>query len=104
MFTILILNCYTHQEELEVHINQEKGIAAIQKSSPHFLVLSDVTLTLASNFTLLTGENPIDWYPLAQKIFSAAGFNTWYQLSPWREKHYCIPFKRNYDDQFWSSV
>ena len=94
----------THQEELEVLIHQAKDIAAIQKCSPHFLVLSDVRLSLASNFTLLTGENPIDWYPLAEKIFSAAGFNTWYQLSPWREKHCCIPFKRNYDDQFWRSV
>lgn len=44
---------------------------------------------------------PVDYFPLAEKIFSGAGFNMIQELRDYREKHICIPFERKYDDQKW---
>jgi len=93
----------THKEELEILISHAQDIAFITKCSPRYMVFTDVSIALDSNFEIMYQQQPADWYPYAEKIFSAAGFNTWYQLTPWREKHNCIPFKRKYDDQFWRS-
>lgn len=40
-------------------------------------------------------------FSLAEKIFSACGFNTMYQTIAFANKHYFLPFARTYDDQFW---
>ena len=91
----------THQEELKLLIDHAQDIADIEQVKPHFIILSDVSIPLPGGAKLLRHENPLDWYPHAAKIFTAAGFNTWYQLKPWRDKHIAVPFKRRFDDQFW---
>jgi len=40
------------------------------------------------------------FFPGAERIFSAAGFNIVRQAAPFRAKHVVIPFSRRYDDQF----
>jgi hypothetical protein len=39
-------------------------------------------------------------FPRAERIFTAAGFNCVRQLSPWRHKHWMLPFPRPLDDQY----
>ncbi|MEM9859689.1 MAG: hypothetical protein AAF843_20215 [Bacteroidota bacterium] len=91
----------THPEELKLLLDHAQDIAKLEQIQPHFIVLSDVSLPLPDSIELLMNENPMDWYSLAERIFTGGGFNTWYQLKPWRNKHTALPFKRRYDDQFW---
>jgi hypothetical protein len=39
-------------------------------------------------------------FPLADRIFTAAGFNAMRQTEVYREKHRFLPFARRFDDQF----
>ncbi len=41
-----------------------------------------------------------NWYPKAEKIFTAAGFNSVKQTAPFRDKTNYLAFYRQYDDQF----
>lgn len=91
----------THPEELKLLLDHTQDIANLEQVHPHLIVLSDVSIPLPDSVELLMHENPMDWYPLAEKIFTGGGFNTWYQLQPWRNKHTALPFKRKFDDQFW---
>ncbi|MEM6523943.1 MAG: hypothetical protein AAF693_09130 [Bacteroidota bacterium] len=91
----------THAEELKLLVDHAQDIAKMEQVWPDFVILSDVSLPLPDSIELLMNENPMDWYPLAERIFTGGGFNTWYQLQPWRNKHMALPFKRKFDDQFW---
>ncbi|MDW7694502.1 hypothetical protein R9C00_07105 [Flammeovirgaceae bacterium SG7u.111] len=91
----------SQQEELEVLIDHAQDLAKIEQVEPEIVILSDLSVEIPTNAHLLSEENPIDWFPYAEKVFTAAGFNTWYQLQRWREKHIAIPFPRKFDDQFW---
>ncbi|MDW3193559.1 MAG: hypothetical protein R8G66_14385 [Cytophagales bacterium] len=91
------------EEELALLIDHAFDLAFIEKKRPRIIVLSDFEASVPKGSHLLLGENPRDWYGLAERIFTAAGFNTWYELAHYREKHICLPFKRKYDDQFWRS-
>ncbi|MEO1096524.1 MAG: hypothetical protein AAFX57_02060 [Bacteroidota bacterium] len=91
----------THLEELKLLLDYAQDIAKLEQVNPHFVVLSDVSIPLPDSVELLMHENPMDWYPLAERIFTGGGFNTWHQLQPWRNKHTALPFKRKFDDQFW---
>lgn len=89
--------------ELELLIDHARDLAQIENTYPKLIVLSDMEVPVSEGFHLLLGENPRNWYGLAERIFTAAGFNTWYELSPYRRQHICLPLKRKYDDQFWRS-
>lgn len=39
------------------------------------------------------------FFPYAERIFTACGFNAMRQTLPWRDRHLFIPFERRYDDQ-----
>lgn len=91
----------THEDEIEVLIDHAIDLANIEGSQPQLVVLCDQPVDVREGVKLLHGEEPIDWYPHVEKIFTAAGFNTWYQLKPWRSRHVAIPFPRKFDDQFW---
>ena len=91
----------THTDEIEVLIDHAIDLAKMEDNNPHIVVLCDQPINAPPEISLLHGETPMDWYPHAEKIFTAAGFNTWYQLKPWRDRHVAIPFPRKFDDQFW---
>ncbi|WP_428243603.1 hypothetical protein [Gynuella sp.] len=40
------------------------------------------------------------WFELADRIFTACGFNSMRQLLPYRHKHVFMPMERRFDDQF----
>ena len=90
------------EEELQLLIDHACEIASIEEVAPSFIVLSDLTLAdRYPNMLFFRDQNPMEWYPHVDKVFTAAGFNSWYQLKAFREKHICLPFKRRFDDQFW---
>ncbi|MEM7109860.1 MAG: hypothetical protein AAF519_16665 [Bacteroidota bacterium] len=91
----------THPEELELLLHHAQDIAQLEQVSPYFVVLSDVSIPLPDSIELLMNEQPMNWYPLAERVFTGVGFNTWYQLQACRNKHTALPFKRKFDDQFW---
>lgn len=93
----------SQKEEVEVLLDQAIDMARIAQKQPAFVVLTDQIIETPENTFLFHDEQPLEWYPHAHKIFTAAGFNTWHQLSAWRDKQISIPFPRKFDDQFWRS-
>ncbi|MEM7549503.1 MAG: hypothetical protein AAF363_07510 [Bacteroidota bacterium] len=91
----------TQPEELQILVDHAQDIAKLERIKPKFIVISDVEIPLPDSTKLLPEENPVEWYPKADRIFTAGGFNTWYQLKAWRHKHTALPFPRKFDDQFW---
>ncbi|NQZ78788.1 MAG: hypothetical protein HRT61_22135, partial [Ekhidna sp.] len=89
-------------QEVTMLVDHAVDVASIEQVQPHFVVLSKEELN-RSDVTILTDQDPIDWFPIADRIFSGAGFNTWNQLTSWREKHVCLPLQRRFDDQYWRS-
>ena len=92
----------SRQEEVTLLLDHARDIASIENAHPCFVVLSD-TRTERPGVHWLSGQNPLNWYPNVDRIFTAAGFNSWHQLAPWRSKHTCLPFPRKFDDQHWRS-
>ncbi|UII25858.1 hypothetical protein LVD15_21545 [Fulvivirga maritima] len=92
----------SNQEEVQVLIDHAKDMAMLEGATPEILVVTDQPIEDETT-TLLQHENPADYYHHAERIFTAAGFNTWYELAPYRSKHTAIPFPRKFDDQFWRS-
>lgn len=87
-------------DEVETLLKYAQDCARIEKISPSFVVLTDqrLTDTSASCYTYFPA---IDWYPLADRIFTGGGFNAIRQGIPFAEKITAIPFPRKYDDQAW---
>ena len=88
--------------EVRLLLDHARDIASIERVEPHFVVLSNEWID-EKDIHCFTDQNPINWYPMVERIFSACGFNSWYQLATWRVKHVSLPFKRKFDDQFWRS-
>ncbi len=91
----------SNKEEVELLVTHAKDIASIEGQTPHFVVISDVKLFLPNHIELRSEDNPTDWYPVAEKIFTGGGFNTIHELEEYKTKHVCLPFPRRFDDQFW---
>ena len=90
-------------EEVALLMDYACDVAKAENADPTLVVITDQTVHLDQGI-LLHHEDPINWYPHADRIFTAAGFNSWYQLAPWRHKHRAIPLPRKFDDQFWRST
>jgi hypothetical protein len=89
------------KEETQLLIRQAQDITEIEGKNPKLVILSNLEVPTPKSAILLLNENPIDWLPHANRIFTGAGFNTFHQLKNYREIHECIPFPRKWDDQFW---
>jgi len=89
------------QKELELLWQHAQDIALVEQIAPQWVILSDQKLSLPNTVWILENENPQEWVPYANKIFSAAGFNTVQQLMPFASKSVLLPFQRRFDDQFW---
>ena len=92
------------QEETQLLISHAQDIAEIEGKKPKLIILTNQEIQTPKSAILLLNENPIDWFPHASRIFSGAGFNTFYQLKDYREIYECIPFPRKWDDQFWRAT
>ncbi len=92
------------EEETQLLVSHAQDISEIERKTPQLVILTNQETRTPKNAILLSNENPPDWFPHASRIFSGAGFNTFYQLKNYREIHECLPFPRKWDDQFWRTT
>lgn len=88
------------EEEVEMLLHYASDAAQAEGCDPYFLLLSDCKHDVI-NGSCMRYFPAADWFPLADRIFSGAGFNTAQQIKPFLNKTTLIPFPRNYDDQVW---
>lgn len=97
---------------LIVHSGNEVEVSELVEFAAEMREIEAVetNLILISPTNFLTTINNFfqyDIYPasvlfeMADRIFSAAGFNVMKQTEPFKDKHFFIPFERRYDNQFW---
>lgn len=89
-----------HENELEALLQYAVAAADQEKCEAYFLVISDKFIEV-SNGSCMRYFPAADWFPLATRIFTGAGFNTVQQIKPFLSKATLIPFPRQYDDQAW---
>lgn len=95
----LVVHAFDHNEAEQL-IRYASEVAAITQQKPYFVVLSDQTVAVPNGIHL-TYFPAADWFPLAEKIFVAGGFNTVQQVLPFLDKVMFLPFPRKFDDQAW---
>lgn len=90
----------THQEEVGALVAHASDMAKMEGAAPSIVVISDCQ---PDNDTVmwLPEARPEQWFRYADKIFTAAGFNTMQQVRLYLHKHVCLPMPRRFDDQFW---
>ena len=88
------------KEELVELVEYAREMSKLESKKPKFVICSDQRTNLVDALFI---SDPKPYLNKASKIFSGAGFNTWHELKPYREKHECIPFNRRFDDQHWRS-
>lgn len=89
-----------NREEVETLLQYAQDVAVLEGEHPYYLVLSDQLVTVP-NGTCMHYPSVMDWFPVAERIFSAGGFNTVQQVLPFIQKTSFMPFPRRYDDQAW---
>lgn len=89
-----------HEDELESLLQYAVAVAKHEKCEAYFVVISD-KYSEVSNGVCIRYFPAMDWFPLAARIFTGAGFNTVQQIKPFLSKATLIPFPRQYDDQAW---
>jgi hypothetical protein len=87
-------------DEVEMLLQYAETVAHQEKCSPYFVIISDQEIDV-SNGVCIRYFPAVDWFPLAERIFCGAGFNTVQQVKPYLGKTTLIPFPRKYDDQVW---
>jgi hypothetical protein len=91
------------KEEVEALLHYAEEVAALHHVFPFFVVLSDQAIEV-NNGVCFSYFPAMDWFPLADRIFTGAGFNTVQQIKPFLSKSTIIPFPRQYDDQVWRAA
>ncbi len=91
------------KEEVETLLQYAQEAAILQNITPFFVVLSDQHVEV-KNGICLAYFPAADWFPLADHIFTGAGFNIAQQIRPFLAKATLIPFPRLYDDQIWRAA
>ncbi|MGB3466353.1 MAG: hypothetical protein WBA74_13830 [Cyclobacteriaceae bacterium] len=86
-------------DEIALLVLIAKRTAERENKTPQLILLTDQDYRDNDLITINNEWRSVDYFPIAEKIFSGAGFNTVMELKPYAEKHVCIPFERKYDDQ-----
>lgn len=75
--------------------------AACATAQPRILLISPYRPSWLPAHILHSSHYPaVTLFGMADRIISACGFNIMRQAAPYREKHWCVPFPRRFDDQF----
>ncbi|MGD1846519.1 MAG: hypothetical protein ACFB10_14120 [Salibacteraceae bacterium] len=90
-----------HSNEVQQLVNLAETDAELENQSPELLVISDQPVDLPTGARLLDDYPAHDWFPLAARIYSGCGFNSFYQLKKYRQRSILLPFDRKLDDQHW---
>lgn len=88
--------------EGETHalLDDARRQARTASPAPHLvLVAPHRPAALASDVTHLDVYPAALLFPLADRLFTAGGFNTMRQAAPYRARHHARPFPRRFDDQ-----
>lgn len=96
----LIVHSGPHAEVSELvayadEIRSMEGVAV-----PLWLASLEPPVHLPPGTRMLDAYPAAAYFPHAQRIFSAAGFNVMRQTAPYRDKHAVLPMPRRFDDQF----
>ncbi len=91
------------KEEVESLLHYAEEVATLHHIFPFLVVLSDQAIEVR-NGICFSYFPAIDWFPLADRIFTGAGFNIAQQIKPFLSKTTLIPFPRLYDDQVWRAA
>jgi hypothetical protein len=87
--------------ELKILYQHALEIAEIENKNPEFVIISQTTEKLnLDNVKQINYFPASDFFPFAEKIFTACGFNSMHQSMLYSEKHHYIPFARKFDNQF----
>lgn len=90
-----------NKEEVESIYHYAEDCARQENITPYFIILSDQSVDMNGSGECIHNAIASDWFPFADRIFSAGGFNTIHQLKPYLHKHTGIPLPRKFDDQNW---
>jgi hypothetical protein len=88
------------KEEVEALVAYAKETARITGQRATMVLVSDQQIEHPDVVTI-SYFPAVDWFPLADKIFTGAGFNALQQLQAFNDKTVVMPFPRKLDDQFW---
>lgn len=92
--------------ELRELISYAEETARIEKLSPHIVICTNIPQHQVSDFAdkkqfSYANHYPAsDFFPYADRIFTACGFNCMQETLDFTAKHQFLPFPRKYDDQF----
>ena len=91
------------QAEVDALCVHAAEYAERERIHPHLLLISPLPppAPLQGRIRWLPSAEARAFFALAERIFSAAGFNTMQQLKGWQGRHEVLPFFRRFDDQFW---
>ena len=88
-------------DELRLIYQHATETAQIEGKNPEFLIISQIDEKIDDQNAIQIKHFPASvFFPYAEKIFTACGFNIMYETRRYADKHYFIPFKRKFDDQF----
>ena len=87
---------------LVVHSGPVSEVETLLSHCPpqaRIVVATDPGIPLPTTVERATGS-PGSWYSGAERIVTAAGFNTIRETTAYRSKQWIVPFPRRFDDQF----
>lgn len=92
-----------HSEPETEVIQLFKWAKLYQKNKEHIYIQTHCDLVNFHDKEVTVIHNKLPLQTLlehSEKIFTACGFNLFHATEPYRTKHYSMPFKRRYDNQF----
>lgn len=90
-----------NQAEIQALYDYAQDIARYEKTDAHFiLITAAAAFDVGRAVSWLKHSAAYAFFPQADKIFTAAGFNLMQQLRDFRPKHHILPFPRRFDNQF----
>ncbi len=93
----LIVHAFV-QEEVDALVAYARDVALIENQTPAFVVITDQPSASENSLAYFPA---VDWFPLADRIFTGGGFNVMQEAKRFPKKIHAIPFPRKYDDQYW---
>ena len=85
--------------EVQALFDFAQSQARRERVTPSFILLSEHSLDSTEIAYQETDLNPLDWYPLVDRIYCGGGFNTLHEVQPYAAKVLALPFPRRFDDQ-----
>jgi hypothetical protein len=87
-------------EEVDILVRHAKEMAELENMNPELWVVTQSEFEEKVDFKIMDMVPSYGLIPLADRLFSACGFNMMYLTRNMDIPHVFIPFPRKYDDQF----